>query len=131
MADPNSEDELLEVLSTLDPVQAQMARDLLQQAGIEAFVVNEEASRMLGTTPSSALHSEQARTPDGSGRSKSRMYGQSQCSVMQLGFSAYNERETRSNTRTIGLASSSAGSRSGVPSVITISTMVDIRRATS
>lgn len=43
--------ELEEVLALIDPVQVGMARDLLEQGGIESFIFDDESSRMLGTTP--------------------------------------------------------------------------------
>jgi hypothetical protein len=38
------------VFQSIDPVRVQMARDFLQQGGIEAFIFDDEASRMLGST---------------------------------------------------------------------------------
>jgi Putative prokaryotic signal transducing protein len=38
------------VFQSIDPVQVRMACDLLQQGGIEAFIFDDEASRMLGST---------------------------------------------------------------------------------
>jgi hypothetical protein len=38
------------VFQSIDPVRVRMARDLLQQGGIEAFIFDDEASRMLGST---------------------------------------------------------------------------------
>jgi putative signal transducing protein len=47
----NDEPAALEtVFQSIDPVQVRMARDLLQQGGIEAFIFDGEASRMLGST---------------------------------------------------------------------------------
>ena len=46
----SDQSELREVLASIDPVPVQMARDLLEQSGIEAFVVDTEGSRMLGST---------------------------------------------------------------------------------
>jgi len=44
-------EELEEVLACIDPVQAQMARDLLTEAGIEVFLFDGDASRILGSIP--------------------------------------------------------------------------------
>jgi hypothetical protein len=38
------------VFQSLDPVQVRMAFDFLQQGGIEAFIFDDESSRMLGST---------------------------------------------------------------------------------
>ncbi len=38
------------VFQSIDPVQLRMAYDLLQQGGIEAFIFDDESSRMLGST---------------------------------------------------------------------------------
>jgi hypothetical protein len=43
-------EELEDVLTSIDPTRIQIARDFLTQAGIECFVFDSEASRMLGTT---------------------------------------------------------------------------------
>lgn len=42
--------ELEQVFVSIDPLQARMARDFLVEAGIEVFVFDGEASRILGTT---------------------------------------------------------------------------------
>ncbi len=42
--------DLEEVLAIIDPVQVRIARDLLEQCGIEVFVFDDESSRMLGST---------------------------------------------------------------------------------
>jgi hypothetical protein len=42
--------DLEEVLASIDPTPVQMARDYLQSAGIEAFIFDDESSRMLGST---------------------------------------------------------------------------------
>jgi hypothetical protein len=42
--------QLEEVFASIDPMQVQMARDFLAQGGLEAFVFDDESSRMLGTT---------------------------------------------------------------------------------
>ncbi len=42
--------ELVEVLASIDPMQARMARDMLASNGIESFIFDEESSRMLGST---------------------------------------------------------------------------------
>lgn len=41
--------ELRQVLASIDPLQVRMARDLLADGGIESFVFDAEASRMLGS----------------------------------------------------------------------------------
>jgi hypothetical protein len=46
----NSE-EFEEIFTSIDPTRTMMARDYLTAEGIEVFVTDEEASRMLGTTP--------------------------------------------------------------------------------
>jgi hypothetical protein len=47
----NNEPPALEtVFQSIDPVRVRMAYDLLQQGGIEAFIFDDESSRMLGTT---------------------------------------------------------------------------------
>ncbi len=38
------------VFQSIDPVRLRMAYDLLQQGGIEAFIFDDESSRMLGST---------------------------------------------------------------------------------
>jgi hypothetical protein len=38
------------VFQSIDPVRVRMAHDLLQQGGIEAFIFDDESSRMLGST---------------------------------------------------------------------------------
>ena len=43
--------ELEEVLALIDATPVRMARDLLEQSGIESFIFDDESSRMLGTTP--------------------------------------------------------------------------------
>jgi hypothetical protein len=45
-----SEPELVTILSSEDPSEVLMARDILLEAGIEAFVFDAESSRMLGST---------------------------------------------------------------------------------
>ena len=51
MVDFDSNEPALEaVFQTIDPVRVRMARDLLQQGGIEAFIFDDESSRMLGST---------------------------------------------------------------------------------
>ena len=42
--------ELEEVFASIDPTPARMARDLLVEAGVEAFLFDAAASRMLGST---------------------------------------------------------------------------------
>jgi hypothetical protein len=48
--DSNEPPALEPVFRTIDPVQLRMAFDLLQQGGIEAFIFDDESSRMLGST---------------------------------------------------------------------------------
>ncbi len=48
--DSNEPAALETVFQSIDPVQVRMACDLLQQGGIEAFIFDDEASRMLGST---------------------------------------------------------------------------------
>jgi Putative prokaryotic signal transducing protein len=43
-------EELVEVLASIDPMQVQMARDMLAGNGIESFIFDAESSRMLGTS---------------------------------------------------------------------------------
>lgn len=43
-------EELEQVFTSIDPVRVQMARDLLDAGGIEAFIFDGETSRMLGST---------------------------------------------------------------------------------
>jgi hypothetical protein len=43
-------EELEDVFTSIDPTRMQIARDFLIQAGIECYVFDSEASRMLGTT---------------------------------------------------------------------------------
>jgi hypothetical protein len=51
MSDPEcGPEELVEVLATIDPIQVQMAHDLLASSGIESFIFDAESSRMLGTS---------------------------------------------------------------------------------
>ncbi|HJU10155.1 MAG TPA: DUF2007 domain-containing protein [Candidatus Binataceae bacterium] len=49
--DGNEPAKLETVFQSIDPVQVRMACDLLQQGGIEAFIFDDESSRMLGSTP--------------------------------------------------------------------------------
>ena len=42
--------ELVEVLTSIDPMQVRMAHDMLASNGIESFIFDEDSSRMLGTT---------------------------------------------------------------------------------
>ena len=43
-------DQLEEVYASVDAMQVDMARDLLQSSGIECFVFDADSSRMLGST---------------------------------------------------------------------------------
>jgi hypothetical protein len=47
---PPQDAELVEVFSSLDVTQVQIAHELLTEAGIENFIFDEESSRMLGST---------------------------------------------------------------------------------
>lgn len=49
-SDRNEPIGLETVFQSIDPVRVQMARDFLQQGGVEAFIFDDEASRMLGST---------------------------------------------------------------------------------
>ncbi|MGH7932053.1 MAG: DUF2007 domain-containing protein [Candidatus Binataceae bacterium] len=42
--------ELEQIFTSIDPIQVGMARDLLEGGGIDAFIFDGEASRMLGST---------------------------------------------------------------------------------
>ena len=48
--DSNAPPALETVFQSIDPVRLRMAYDLLQQGGIEAFIFDDESSRMLGST---------------------------------------------------------------------------------
>jgi hypothetical protein len=48
--DNNEPTSLETVFQSIDPVRVCMAFDLLQQGGIEAFIFDNESSRMLGST---------------------------------------------------------------------------------
>ena len=48
--DSNEPDVLATVFQSIDPVRVRMAYDLLRQGGIEAFIFDDESSRMLGST---------------------------------------------------------------------------------
>jgi hypothetical protein len=50
MADQLNPDDLTEVFTSADPMQVQMAHDLLDGTGIETFIFDDESSRMLGST---------------------------------------------------------------------------------
>ncbi len=43
-------DRLVEVFRSIDPMRVQMAYDLLDGSGIEAFIFDSDMSRMLGST---------------------------------------------------------------------------------
>jgi Putative prokaryotic signal transducing protein len=49
--DSNEPATLETIFQSTDAVRIRMACDLLQQGGIEAFVFDDESSRMLGSTP--------------------------------------------------------------------------------
>ena len=42
--------DLEEIFASIDSTPVQMARDYLKSAGIEAFIFDDESSRMLGST---------------------------------------------------------------------------------
>ena len=42
--------ELVEIFASIDPTQMRMARDLLEESGIECFVFDRENSRMFGSS---------------------------------------------------------------------------------
>jgi Putative prokaryotic signal transducing protein len=48
--DQSKPDELVEVLRSSDPMRVRIAFDLLQGAGIEAFIFDPQGSRLLGST---------------------------------------------------------------------------------
>jgi hypothetical protein len=48
--DSNEPSALETVFQSIDPVPVRMACDLLQQGGIDAYVFDDESSRMLGST---------------------------------------------------------------------------------
>jgi hypothetical protein len=48
--DGNKTATLETVFQSIDPVRVRMACDFLRQGGIEAFIFDDESSRMLGTT---------------------------------------------------------------------------------
>ena len=50
MADQLNPDDLTEVFTSVDPMQVQMAHDLLDGSGIETFIFDDDSSRMLGST---------------------------------------------------------------------------------
>jgi hypothetical protein len=50
VSDQEEVGELREVFASFDPMQVQMARDFLDAGGIETFVFDGQASRMLGNT---------------------------------------------------------------------------------
>jgi putative signal transducing protein len=47
---PQSDGSLREVFASLDPTRVKIASDLLEGGGIETFVFDAAASRMLGST---------------------------------------------------------------------------------
>jgi hypothetical protein len=48
--DDQDTQRLEQVFTSIDPMQVRMARDLLDAGGIEAFIFDDEASRLLGST---------------------------------------------------------------------------------
>jgi len=48
--DDQSTHRLEQVFTSIDPMQVRMARDLLDAGGIDAFIFDDEASRLLGST---------------------------------------------------------------------------------
>jgi|GEM_PF-2403759 len=47
---PDNPGQLEQVFNSVDPIEVAMARDLLQGSGIDCFVFDLDASRMLGST---------------------------------------------------------------------------------
>lgn len=48
--DSFSPDDLEQVFASIDPTEVRMARDCVDQGGIESFIFDSASSRMLGTT---------------------------------------------------------------------------------
>ena len=48
--DDQNTHRLEQVFTSVDPMQVRMARDLLDAGGIEAFIFDDGASRLLGST---------------------------------------------------------------------------------
>ena len=48
--DDQSTHRLEQVFTSIDPMQVRMARDLLDAGGIDAFIFDDGASRLLGST---------------------------------------------------------------------------------
>ena len=72
MIDFDSKPAALEtVFQSIDPVCVRMACDLLQQGGIEAFIFDDESSRMLGST--SAIEARLMVHADCAGEARSRL----------------------------------------------------------
>jgi Putative prokaryotic signal transducing protein len=73
MVDYNPDDPatLETVFQNIDPVLVHMAHDLLQEAGIDAFILDGESSRMLGTT--SAVESRLVVHADSVAEARSRL----------------------------------------------------------
>jgi hypothetical protein len=69
--DSNEPTALETVFQSIDPVQVRMACDLLQQGGIEAFIFDDGASRMLGST--SAIEARLMVHADSAGEARSRL----------------------------------------------------------
>jgi hypothetical protein len=69
--DGNDLANLETVFQSIDPVRTRMARDFLQQGGIEAFIFDDESSRMLGTT--SAIESRVLVHSDSATEARSRL----------------------------------------------------------
>ena len=65
MTDEPNSDQFEEVLSSIDPVEVEMARDLLESSGMECFIFDADSSRMLGTTAAVPVRL-MVRGPDGS-----------------------------------------------------------------
>jgi hypothetical protein len=59
------------VFLSIDPVQVRIACDFLQQAGIEAFIFDDESARMLGST--SAIESRLMVHADTAAEARSRL----------------------------------------------------------
>jgi hypothetical protein len=69
--DSNEPLTLETVFQSIDPVQVRMAWDFLRQGGIEAFIFDDESSRMLGTT--SAIEARVMVHADSAAEARSRL----------------------------------------------------------
>jgi putative signal transducing protein len=69
--DSNEPATLETIFQSIDPVRVRLARDLLQQGGIEAFIFDDESSRMLGST--SAIEARLMVHADSAAEARSRL----------------------------------------------------------